>query len=229
VTSLIIPGRYNGPAGSGNGGVTCGELAAFLSTAVTVQVTLRLPPPLDTALRIEQEEQSVRAFHGDALVAEATAVDTEIEPSGPIDFSAAAEAATRYDGFHDHPFPTCFVCGVRRPEVDGLALYAGPIEASQPTRVATPFVPRADVDNDLTLVWAALDCPGGWSIGLASRRAVLGRMTARVVEVPAIGEQCVVTAICDGWDGRKAFSRSAAYGQDGRLLGVAAATWIELR
>ena len=39
----------------------------------------------------------------------------------------------------------------------------------------------------------------------------------------------MVVAQCDRWDGRKAYSRSTGYGEDGRVLGVTTATWIELR
>jgi hypothetical protein len=95
--------------------------------------------------------------------------------------------------------------------------------------VATPFVPRADLPRERCLVWAALDCAGGWAIDLAGRRAVLGRMTGLVHEVPEVGERCVVVAECDRRDGRKSFSRSTAYGSDGRMLGLSSATWIELR
>jgi hypothetical protein len=227
VSSLIVPARFNGPVASGNGGYTAGELASFLPAGTAVQVTLRIPPPLDVGMRIEADDDGASAYDADALVAQAVRVAEEIEPVPPVSFVQATEAASRYAGFHEHPFPTCFVCGTER--TDGLALYAGAIEPSRPTLLAAPFVPREDVDTDATLVWAALDCPGGWSIGLSGRRAVLGRMTATIADVPAIGEQCVVTAECDGWDGRKAFSRSAAYGEDGRLLGIAKATWIELR
>ena len=77
-------------------------------------------------------------------------------------------------------------------------------------------------------MWAVLDCPGGWAIGLPQRPAVLGRMAARVVDVPAIGERCVVVGKLDRWDGRKAYTRTTAYGADGRELGRAAAVWIEI-
>jgi hypothetical protein len=229
MTSLTIPARFNGPSGSGNGGFTAGELASFLPADATAQVTLRMPPPLEAALRIEADTERVRAFDGDTLVGEAIVVHDEIQAVPAIDFEHAIDASTRYDGFVDHPFTTCFVCGTERPAQDGLALYAGAIVVDQKSSVAAPFVPRADVDTDPTLVWSALDCPGGWSIGLVGRRAVLGRMTARILDVPAVGEHCVVTAECDGWDGRKAFSRSTGYGQDGRVLGIAQATWIELK
>jgi hypothetical protein len=229
VNTLTIPARFNGPAGSGNGGFSAGELAGFLPAESTVEVTLRVPPPLDTELRVQVDSKHARAYDGDVLVAEAVLVDNDLLPVPTVGFDQAADAATRFDGFRDHPFTTCFVCGTERPGQDGLALYAGAIRPGPPTRVGTPFVPRADVDLDPTLVWAALDCPGGWSIGLAGRRAVLGRMAARVFAVPTVGERCVVTAECDSWQGRKAFSRSTAYGEDGRTLGVARATWIELR
>ena len=45
--------------------------------------------------------------------------------------------------------------------------------------------------------------------------------------MPAIGERCVVVGQLDGRDGRKGFTRTTAYGADGRELGRAAAVWIE--
>ncbi|MEO9238329.1 MAG: hypothetical protein ABI418_09580, partial [Jatrophihabitantaceae bacterium] len=207
-----------------------GRLAALMlggDPAGAVQVSLRRPPPLDTELRVETSGTGLRAVHEGQLVAEAMLVSIEIAPVPPVDFETAADAATRFEGFAEHPFATCVGCGTDR--ADGLACYAGPIDPAVPTLVATPFVPRADLPRDPSLVWAALDCAGGWAIGLAGRRAVLGRMTAQVLAVPAVGDQCVIVAQGDGWDGRKAFSRSACYGADGRLLGLAQATWIELR
>jgi hypothetical protein len=232
VTSLLIPARFNGPRGSGNGGVSAGKLASLLPADATVQVTLRVPPPLDVPLQIEQDGEHrtcLLAYSDEVLVAEAAVVWDEIEPVPPVAFDDAVEAATRFDGFTEHPYSTCFVCGTERPDQDGLALYAGAIEPSDRTRVATPFVPRDDVQLDATLVWAALDCPGGWSIDLIGRRALLGRLTARVFSAPEVGERCVVVAAGQGWDGRKAFSRSTAYGEDGRELGRSRATWIERR
>ncbi len=224
---LSIPARFNGPPGSANGGVTAGLLAALLDTSGPVAVSLRRPPPLDTELGLRTVDGQLRAFHGEELVASAEPVEDEIPPVPAVDFDTAVEAATRFEGFADHPFPTCVGCGTDR--TDGLACYAGPVDPAEPRMVATPFVMRADVPAELWVSWAALDCAGGWAIGLAGRRAVLGRMTALITEVPAVGERCVVVAQGDGWDGRKAFSRSTGYGEDGRLLGVTRATWIELR
>ena len=227
MTTLRIPGRLNGPAESANGGIAAGRLAALLPGAGPVTVTLRRPPPLDRELTVEPTESGLRLLDEGQLVAEATRADEPPEPVPAVDFETAAEAATRFAGFADHPFPTCFGCGTER--TDGLACYAGPVLPDEPRYVATPFVPRPDLPRDPALTWAALDCAGGWSIGLAGRRAVLGRMTALIEEVPAVGERCVVVARCDRWDGRKAYSRSTGYGADGRILGVTSAIWIELR
>jgi hypothetical protein len=75
-------------------------------------------------------------------------------------------------------------------------------------------------------VWAALDCPGGWSADLVGRPMVLGRMTAAVDVRPAPGEPCVVVGRWLGEDGRKTFTASSAYDGEGRVLGRAQATWI---
>jgi len=227
VTTLLIPGRLNGPPGSANGGIAAGRLAALLDAAGPATVTLRLPPPLDVELDAQPTGAGLTLRHGDAVVAEAVPAADRPEPVPPVDFETAVEAATRFAGFAEHPFPTCFGCGTER--TDGLACHAGPVDPADPTYLATPFVPRPDQPREEALTWAALDCAGGWSIGLAGRRAVLGRMTAEITQVPEVGERCVVVARCDRWDGRKAYSRSTGYGEDGRVLGVTSAIWIELR
>src|SRR6202011_2252751 len=68
--SLVIPSRFCGPPGSGNGGYVCGRIAAYLDGPVTV--TLRRPPPLATPMAVERDvESAVRIYHGRTLIAEA--------------------------------------------------------------------------------------------------------------------------------------------------------------
>jgi hypothetical protein len=50
--SLVIPSRFCGPPGSGNGGYVCGRIAAYVDGPVTV--TLRRPPPLATPMAVER-------------------------------------------------------------------------------------------------------------------------------------------------------------------------------
>ncbi len=231
LSELVVPARYNGPATSGNGGIVAGLLAQRLGAGTPVTVTLRRPPPLGEAMRLSLEAATLTAADSGGVVATAVA-STEPAPVPVIapDAATARDAALRYDGLSGHPFGTCFVCGPSRPEQDGLAVFAGAVVPGEPRRVAGTFTnrPGHGLDPDV-LVWAVLDCPGGWAIGLVGRHAVLGRMTAQVFGAPAEGETCVVVAECDRWDGRKAFSRSSLYSSSGALLGVAGQVWIELR
>ncbi len=78
--SLVIPSRFCGPPGSGNGGYVCGRIAAYVNGTVTV--TLRRPPPLATPMAVERVgERSVRIHHGRTLIAEATCSPGSPAPS----------------------------------------------------------------------------------------------------------------------------------------------------
>jgi hypothetical protein len=64
---LTIPSRFNGPAGIGNGGYVCGRIAAYVDGPATV--TLRRPPPLDTPMEVERDDEgSVLVRHGGTLI-----------------------------------------------------------------------------------------------------------------------------------------------------------------
>jgi hypothetical protein len=217
---IVIARHFRGPTESGNGGYTCGLVAQFLDGPA--EVTLRVPPPLDRALRVEQDG-AVRVFDEQTLVAEARPADVDVEPPEAPTFEAAARAALP-DGDQDSPFPECFVCGPHREPGDGLRIFAGPLEDRV---VAAPWVP-IEPYTGAEFVWAALDCPGAYACGFGERGVlVLGRLAARVEALPRAAERCVVAAWPLGEEGRKAFAGSALYGEDGRLLGVARATWIE--
>jgi hypothetical protein len=214
-----IDPRYNGPPGSGNGGYTCGLVAELVGGPA--EVTLRLPPPLGAPLWWDGE----RLLDGEAVVAEGRPAEVDVEPPPPVPFDEAEAASRRYPGFERHAFPTCFVCGPEREDGDGLRIFAAPVDGRDV--VAAPWVPH---EVSKALVWAALDCPGAIAVGWSGRGEwLLGRMTGRVDGVPRIGERCVVTARPLGRDGRKGYAATAAYGEDGRLLGVARQVWIEPR
>jgi hypothetical protein len=213
---IVIDPRFNGPPHSANGGYTCGLLAARVG--VPVEVTLRAPPPLATALHFDGE----RLWDRETLVAEVAPDRTTLAPPPPVPFDAAVEASQQYPGLEEHAYPTCFVCGPAR--ADGLRLFAGPVRDDL---LAAPWVPT---ETGRELVWAALDCPGAIAVGWSGRGEwLLGRMAGRVDDVPRVGERCVVTAQPLGRNGRKGYAATAAYGEDGRLLGVARQLWIEPR
>ena len=217
---MIVPGRFNGPPDSGNGGYTCGLVAALLQGVV--EVTLRAPPPLDRELEVVRVDGRLEILDGATLVAEAGSVELEVDMPAPVSLADAAEASKVYAGFEHHAYNSCFVCGPARE--DGLRVYAGPVEG-RPGLVASPWTPPADVAPEL--VWAALDCPSGWAVDDFQREGVLlGRMATEIERLPAPGEPHVVLGWRIGGEGRKRFAGSALLTGDGEVLARARSTWI---
>jgi hypothetical protein len=215
---LVIDRKFRGPAGSANGGYTCGLLASFLHGPV--EVTLRLPPPLERPLQVAADG-SVQMLDGEALVAEAHSGQVELDVPEPISFDEAAAAALP-DGDRESVFPECFVCGWARD--DGLSIYAGRVEGRE--LVAATWTPREEFLAS-EFVWAALDCPGAYAVEFGQRgNPVLGRLVAQVEHLPHAGERCVVMGWPLGEEGRKLYAGTALFGADRRLLGAARATWI---
>jgi hypothetical protein len=140
-----------------------------------------------------------------------------------VSFADAKDAAASYPGFAHHPFPTCFVCGPDRAPGDGLRLFPGRLARG---RTAAPFIAPADITP--LMLWAVLDCPGGWAAPQDTRPYVMGRITARVVALPNPGDECVIVGQLDTEDGRKAGVRTTAYAPNGGVLAHARATWLAL-
>lgn len=194
-------------------------------------VRLRTPPPLDTALRIEVDADGVaRACLEDTVVAEARLASEVLEPVPPVPYEAAVFAASRYAGLRKHPFPECVVCGPHRAPGDGLRLFPG---RTLPGHTAAAWAPEDTVSDGAgriprEIVWAALDCPGGWAADIEGRPMVLGTITARIDDTPAVGEQCVVTGRLRATSGRRAATGTSLYDSDGRALAHADASWVEI-
>ncbi|HVU78436.1 MAG TPA: hypothetical protein VHC67_12695 [Gaiellaceae bacterium] len=216
--AIVVDRRFRGPRGSGNGGYCCGLFAAAHGGDV-VEVTLRLPPPLETPLELRDG----RILVGADVVAEVREAELGIEPPDPVAFGDARASETAY---LDSPFPECFVCGHARGE-DALHIHPGPV-AGRDVHAATWRVAADAVGPEF--VWAALDCPGAYATEALGRGAVvLGRLTARVDRVPEAGEECVAVAWKLGSDGRKHGAGTALFTGSGELLGLARAVWIEPR
>jgi hypothetical protein len=236
---ITISRRFCGPPASGNGGYSCGRLAALVGNPA--EITLRAPPPLDAPLRVERADGGVKLLHGDVLVAEGKAATLELEIPPPPSLDEARAAGRRFSGLKHHPYATCFVCGPQRGERDGLRIFCGPW---QDGRVAGTWTPDATLDDGKGFVapeflWSAIDCPGSWSVigrddpdaplGFVSPGALLGRLTGKLARPLRVGEAC--TAM--GWfldaDGRKYHVGTAIHTAAGELVAYSKGTWIALK
>ncbi len=240
MTSVIIDKRYCGPPNSGNGGYVCGRLARHISGGA--EVTLRAPPPLDRMLGVVATDGLWELRDGATLVATGRPASLELAhlETASFDEASAAELLTPIKP-HEHPLPTCFVCGPARELGDGLRIFPGPL-ARQSRHAASVYAatwtpdPTLAADDGLVapeFLWSALDCPTGYASSHDSESGsfdrtpiLLGRMSARIETRPRPGERCVITAWAAGRDGRKRVAEAAAYGETGTLLAVARATWI---
>ncbi len=227
--TLSIPRRFSGPPGVGNGGYACGRFAALVGGVG--EVTLRRPVPLETPLEIHWEEKAVRLCDGEQLVAEVVPANlAEIVAPPPVTLEQAVVGASHFP-FTSHPFPTCFVCGPRREELDGLRIHAWTVSGTKV--VASPWVPSlsfVDASGHIPaeIVWAALDCPTGWAglVSLPDDVAVLGRLAVRIDTPVGADRPFVITASSMGREGRKLFAAAGLYTPDGKLCAAARATWL---
>jgi hypothetical protein len=218
--TLTIPGRFNGPPGSANGGYACGLVAALVPGGLA-EVTLRTPPPLDRALSVVRNG-TVQVLDGDVLVAEAEPlIELDVDVPAPVSVEDAARASEGYAGFVAHAYSTCFVCGPDRE--DGLGIVPGPVEGRE--LVAAVWTPAETPTGEV--VWAALDCPSGWAVDEFSRSGVLlGRLAAQIVASVRGAEPHVVVGWPTGEDGRKRFAGSAVFTAEGELCAYARSTWL---
>jgi hypothetical protein len=241
MASIIIDRRYCGPPNSANGGYVCGRLARHIPGGA--EVTLRAPPALDRRLDVvATDDGSWELRDGTIVVATGRAASLELAhlETASLEEASAAELLTPIKP-HEHPLPTCFVCGPARANGDGLRIFAGPLgrqSRNASAVLAATWTPDPSLAAEDGLVgseflWSALDCPTGYACnynresgGFDRTPILLGRMSARIETRPRPGERCVITAWEAGRDGRKRAAEAVAYDEAGTLLAVARATWI---
>jgi hypothetical protein len=230
--TLTIPGHFNGPPGSANGGYTCGRVAQLVGGEV-VEVSLRVPPPLERELEVVRDGERVELRDGDTLVAEGGPSELllDVPEAVPLDEIAEASRTGSDEWSANHPFPTCVVCGPGRE--DGLRIFPAALPRRERLFGAC-WTPDASTGNGSVrpeLVWAALDCPtsapgANWGEGPP---IVLASLTARTGCPVRVGEPHTILAWGLEVDGRKRRSAAALYDSNGFLLCASKALWIELR
>jgi hypothetical protein len=236
-TTITIASRFCGPPTSANGGYSCGVTALALTDGAAT-VTLRRPPPVDRPLRVERSCERVTLHDGTHLVAAGRCANETTALPPPITYASARRAAEAFDLDHYaavHPFPTCFTCGPARLGGDGLRVF--PAATGRDRLLVSPWVPDAsagDEDGRVlgAVMWAVLDCPGGWAWTDARQPlpppAVLGQMTAAVHRRPSVGERLVVASWPITADGGKRLAGSVVWSANGTVLAASATTWVVL-
>jgi hypothetical protein len=163
-------------------------------------------------------------------VASATPKSLELAVPRPPTYAQALAAVSNYEGFQEHAYSECFVCGPVRQRGDGMRIFAAPVPGMD--LVAAAWMPdRSLVGSDGKVLpefmWAALDCPGFFATGAARQGPLLGTYAARIDRCVQLDAPCVVI----GWpirhEGRKHVVGTAIFDGFGELCGRALATWIE--
>lgn len=227
---MMLPGRFNGPDGSANGGYASGALACAVSPpdGAGLQVLLRRPPPLE----VELSQRGSDLYHGDVLVAQAQ--PAHVRGDVPrVTSEEAADAQQRYIGFASHAFPRCFTCGPERAPGDGLRIFPGATgRDGVVAAVWTPPDGLAGEDGavDPAVLWAALDCPSGIAvIAQSGKAAVLGRLAVVRHGAVRAGRRYVVVGWPRDGAGRRSLpAGSALLDEDGGVVAQAEAVWVSV-
>ncbi|MFK7978737.1 MAG: hypothetical protein AB8G86_02035 [Saprospiraceae bacterium] len=229
MTSITIDKKFNGPPNSGNGGYVAGVIAANLP--FLPEITLRAPPPLDQAMNLRINENTAKLLDGDTLVAEAKVADFQLTILPPVSFARAKQASVSDNAYEASPFQDCFVCGAHRAEGDGLKIRSKNIGHQ---KVAAPWIPYPSLGDEnqevkTEFIWAALDCPGAWAIQDAEQFYLLGRMATKIVQPIIVGEKYVIMGWVIASEGRKTWTGTAIYDEEGKVCAYAKGTWISVK
>lgn len=215
---VSIPGRFRGPASSGQGGYSAGVAASFIDGPAHVR--LRRPPPLDRQLSVETGTDDVSILDGEdvVLIARSSTLDV-MQPPDQAELSAVFERGTQ-PAPDWHMAPTCFVCGTE------VSLGMHPTRMDQFPLWATVWIPEQQIgaaNLSSEIVWAVLDCPAGWATNDSKRPKrnffpALADMTAEIIHPIPLGRPVAVL----GWmtsDGeRRIECESAVIDESGTVL-----------
>lgn len=215
----------------GNGGYVCGIIAEAVDGPA--QVSLRLPTPLDRSLSLESGEGWARLTDGGQLLGEGKVLDggLEIQPPPSPSQSEIEEAKAFFPALGEHMAPHCFVCGNQRDPSDALCIFSGRHPASGHS--LANWVPVTDLADQGGLVrprflWAALDCPSYFTLGQHDRIALLAQMSGAIARRPSAGEALTLRGWTLGHDGRKHHSASVIHDNEGMVIALAKALWVDV-
>jgi hypothetical protein len=231
-----IGARFNGPPTSAHGGTACGVFAAAVDVRAA-SVRLLAAPPLEQDFAVRDEADGWCTIEG--VDRDVATVQRWRAPTGDLPLPWLATSEIRQARQHwwatiapHHPFPTCFGCGHRRPESDGLEMFAG--RAGDSDLWGCEWVPsggRAGDAVDDWLVWAVVDCPSGFATHKwidDGDVILLGQLSVQIDQSPVVGEHYQVVARPATVSGRKLNTEVAVVAEDGTNIVRGRAIWIRL-
>jgi hypothetical protein len=229
--TINIEKRFCGWPGVGHGGYISGLLAGYFNGAV--EVTLRNPAPLEQTLEVNfVDHNRIQLLYGEQVLAEAQAIEFELNVPQPPPYSEAVEASRKY--LESDPSVTaCFGCGQNQAEGEGLRIFPGQISCQN--MVAAPWVPDASFANEAgyikpEIVWASLDCPGAYALYLSGLKLVVtGKIAVQIEHHVYPGKKYILIGWPISSEGRKLYSGTALFSESGKLCASAKATFIELK
>ncbi|MBM9499067.1 hypothetical protein JWG44_02210 [Leptospira sp. 201903071] len=194
--SIEINEKYCGPPMSGNGGYIAGITANQIQNEAAV-IKIKAPGPLNESLYYSRDPISkgikLLSKETNLVIAEAKE-DSDFFMDFPELNSSTLEGIQNpeeeYLGFQKHPFPTCFVCGPKRNHEDGMRIFSAKIKDQDGfTHLHgafwNPWKDLSDLDGKIRneIVWAALDCPGGFAVSYVDpTMIVLVKLRGRLLE-----------------------------------------------
>jgi len=202
------------------------KLAQIADRPVTISIRKPIPLDIDDGTRWRLTSPNGE----DILVAEAW------EPTFAT--TTAPDPNDVLTGEANHPFrditndlvPECFSCGL---QPGTMGVHAGPMPDN---RYATSWtMPEWAIDNPETAegcLWAALDCTAAWYVVASEgmREAYTVQYAVEILHQPLPNHTYSIVAwegdYDRGWTGRKRGAASAAFDQNGRLVGQARSFWV---
>jgi len=186
-------------------------------------------------MHVSIQDGNAQLLLGDELIAEGQRALWTTAAVYHASFEQSQEAARKSPAFHEHPFPTCFVCGPQRTEGDGLRIFPGELPGKTGEHIfAAPWIPATEFADPKgrireEFLWAAMDCPTGFAAGFPYEgKLVTGRLAVEVVGRVHADEKCVLLSWRTAVDGRKHHASAVLTGEDGSVRAHARATWIKL-
>lgn len=209
-----------------NGGYAAGVTAGLLGEPATV--SLMKPPPVGRPLTARRDESGLKILDGGEVLL-AARPRGQLDVRVPhIDVAAARAAVAIPEILANHAAPTCVVCGPERD--DGFRIFPGSLG---PGLVATSWrVPAIGCNEGgvvfSPILWAALDCPGGWCFegGLVEFAPVLVSHSVDILKPVHAGEEVIIVGWETGGAKRTLNACTAILDLEGRPLAVSKQTCV---